>query len=68
MTTPLRDKTSSKPLAVDPDEAAAMLSLSRDSFDRYVRPELRLVYVGRRRLVPIAELQRYLDEHAVRVP
>jgi excisionase family DNA binding protein len=44
------------------EEAAASLSLSRDSFERYVMPELRLVRVGRRLLVPRRELERWIDQ------
>ena len=53
-------------LALPPAEAAAMLSMSRDSFDRYVRDELRLVRVGRKVLVPISELTRWLELNAAR--
>jgi hypothetical protein len=41
-----------------------MLSMSRDSFDRYVRDELRLVRVGRKVLVPVRELERWLERNA----
>jgi excisionase family DNA binding protein len=44
------------------EEAAASLSLSRDSFERHVMPELRLVRVGRRLLVPRRELERWIDQ------
>lgn len=54
----------SSPLAVPPDEAAAALSMSRDSFDRYVRDEVRLVRVGRKVLVPVRELERWLEKNA----
>jgi len=40
--------------------------VSVDSFERHVQPSLRLVRLGRMRLVPIGELQRWLDEHAQR--
>jgi excisionase family DNA binding protein len=46
------------------DEAAASLGLSRDGFDRYVRDELRLLRVGRRVLVPVAELKGYIDRNS----
>lgn len=51
-------------LALTPDEAAVALSISRDTFDRYVRDELRLVRVGRKVLVPVRELERWLDNAA----
>jgi excisionase family DNA binding protein len=49
-------------LALSVEEAAASLSLSRDSFERHVMPELRLVRVGRRLLVPRRELERWIDQ------
>jgi hypothetical protein len=48
--------------ALHPDEAAARISTSRDLFDQHVRLELRLIYRGRKVLVPIRELERWLDE------
>ena len=51
-------------LARSPVEAAEALGMSRDSFDRYVCDEIRLVRVGQRVVVPVAELERYLNRHA----
>jgi excisionase family DNA binding protein len=50
-----------------PGEAAEALGISVDSFDRYVRHELRIVRRGRLRLVSAAELERWLDENAALV-
>lgn len=47
-------------LALSPDEAAASLGVSRDYFDEHVRPELRVVRRGRRVLVSVNELERWL--------
>jgi excisionase family DNA binding protein len=58
--------TTVPPLALSPDEAAEALSVSRDFFDEHVMPELRVVRLGRRRLVPVAELHRWLDRSAAR--
>ena len=55
---------SSVRLSLSLDEAAGTLGVSRDSFERYVLPELRIVRVGRRVLVPLKELERYLSLHA----
>jgi hypothetical protein len=33
-------------------------------FDQEIAPELRLIRRGRKRLVPVAELQRWADENA----
>jgi len=51
-------------LALSPDEAASSLSMSRDSFDRYVKPELRLVRRGRLVLIPVSELERWIERSA----
>jgi excisionase family DNA binding protein len=51
-------------LAFAPNEAAEALGVSRDFFDEHIAPELRIVRRGRRRLVPIGELERWLSEHA----
>jgi excisionase family DNA binding protein len=53
-------------LAVSPDEAAAVLGVSRDYFDEHVIGELRVVRRGRRILVALAELERWLDRAAAR--
>ena len=53
-------------LALSPEEAAHALGVSRDYFDLHVVPELRIVRRGRRRLVPIKELERWLDDSASR--
>jgi hypothetical protein len=52
-------------LALLPDEAAASISVSRDYFDKRIRPTLRVVRgPGRRVIVPVAELERWLRENA----
>jgi hypothetical protein len=51
-------------IAMSKQEAAIALGVSIDFFDEHVVPDLRMVRVGRRRLVPIAELERWLDDHA----
>jgi excisionase family DNA binding protein len=51
-------------LALTPDEAARALSMSRDSFDRHVRHELRLVRRGRLVLIPVRELERWVERSA----
>jgi hypothetical protein len=53
-------------LAVSSSEAAASIGVSLDFFDEHVRPELRVVWRGRRVLVPIRELERWLDREASR--
>ena len=53
-------------LALSPDEAAALLGVSRDYFDEHVINELRVVRRGRRILVALSELERWLDRSATR--
>lgn len=51
------------PLLVSVDEAARLLGISRDTFDRRVMDEIKLVTIGRRLLVPVDELRAYIDAH-----
>lgn len=44
-----------------------MLGVSRSFFFQHILPELRVVRLGRRRLVSVRELERWLDESASRV-
>jgi excisionase family DNA binding protein len=51
-------------LALTLEEAAATIGVSRDSFDRHIKSELRLVRRGRLVLVPVTELERWLERSA----
>jgi len=51
-------------LALSPGEAAEALGCSRDYFDHHIGPELRWVRRGRRKLVAVTELSRWLEESA----
>ena len=53
-------------LALSPGESATALGCSRTFFDENVLPELRFVRRGRRILVPVAELQKWLEHNASR--
>lgn len=53
-------------LALSPDEAAAVLGVSRDYFDEHVIDDLRVVRRGRRILIALAELERWLDRASTR--
>ena len=46
------------------DEASASLGVSRDHFERHIMYNLRIVYSGRRRLVPLKELERWAEREA----
>jgi excisionase family DNA binding protein len=58
------DTTAVPRIAMSKQEAASALGVSIDFFDEHIVPDLRMVRVGRRRLVPIAELEQWLDTHA----
>jgi excisionase family DNA binding protein len=53
-------------LALSPDEAAALLGVSRDYLDEHVIQELRTVRRGRRILIALAEIEQWLDHAATR--
>src|SRR2546427_5305284 len=53
-------------LALSPDEAASVLGVSRDYLDEHVIGELRIVRRGRRILIALTELERWLDRSAAR--
>jgi excisionase family DNA binding protein len=54
-------------LALTPEEAAESIGVSRAFFYEHVLRELRVVRVGRRRIVPVAALEEYLGREARRV-
>jgi excisionase family DNA binding protein len=49
-------------LALTKAEAAEALGVSVDFLEEHVLPELRIVRRGRRRLIALRELQRWLDD------
>ena len=53
-------------LVLNQQEAAEALGVSADFFQQHLRHEIRCVRRGRRRLYPVSELQRWLDESASR--
>ena len=54
-------------LALSVEEACAALGVSWDFWNEHVASEIRIVRRGRRKLVSVQELQRWLDEHGERV-
>ena len=50
--------------ALSPTEVAASLGIGLDHFNHYVRPHVRLIRSGRRVLVPVSELERWLADQA----
>ncbi len=53
-------------LALSKAEAADALGVSVDFLETHVLGELRVVYRGRRRLIPVVELERWLAAEACR--
>lgn len=53
-------------LALSPSEAATSLGVSRDYFDEHVGPELRWIRRGRRKFVPVRDLEQWIERSAVR--
>ena len=45
-------------------EAAASLGVSLNHFERRIQPELKVVVCGQLVLVPVAELERWVQRHA----
>lgn len=50
--------------ALTPSEAAASVGVGVDFFDANIAPELRTIRRGRKRLIPVAELERWASETA----
>ncbi len=51
-------------LALSKSEAADALGVSVDFLEEHVMPELRIVRRGRRRLIPVRVLEKWLEENA----
>ncbi|HTX32254.1 MAG TPA: hypothetical protein VMD09_12805 [Solirubrobacteraceae bacterium] len=45
-------------------EACESLGVSWDTWSEYIAPEVRIVRLGRRQLVPVTELERWLARRA----
>jgi hypothetical protein len=54
-------------LAYRPGEAPAVLGVSEDFFNQHIAPKLRWVRRGRIKIVPAAELERWLAANAASV-
>lgn len=62
---PARDRVPR--LAYTPSEAAAAIGVGRTTFYEEVLPELRVIRIGRLRLVPVRELENWTERRAARV-
>lgn len=51
-------------LALSVEESCQALGVSWDFWREHVEPDLRIVRAGRRKIVAVTELQRWLDQHA----
>ena len=56
--------TPARRLAITRAEAARALGVSINSFERHVQPELKIVRRGKLRLIPVREIERWLEENA----
>ena len=54
-------------VALTVPESAAALGVGVDFFNENIRPELKVIRRGSKRLVPVSELQRWAEENAERV-
>jgi hypothetical protein len=53
-------------LAVNQEVAAALLSCSVDHLQRHILPKLKVVQAGARMLIPVRELEDYLNRESAR--
>jgi len=51
-------------IALTPSEAAASIGVGPDFFNEHVAPELKIVRRGRKRLVPVQELEQWIARNA----
>ncbi|HEY4916554.1 MAG TPA: hypothetical protein VIH92_06575 [Solirubrobacteraceae bacterium] len=51
-------------LALSVEQACEALGVSWDTWRTHIEPDMRLVRLGRRKLIPVSELQAWLDRHA----
>lgn len=63
-TAPTDQKKGAPILALGVEQACDALGVSWDTWRAYIEPDVRIVRIGRRKLVPVSELQAWLDRHA----
>jgi hypothetical protein len=54
-------------LALSIEESCESIGVGWDLWNEHIAPEIKTVRVGRRKLVPVSELQRWLDQNAHRL-
>jgi excisionase family DNA binding protein len=57
-------KRSAPALALSVEQACEALGVSWDTWRAHIEPDVPLVRLGRRKLIPVSELQAWLDRHA----
>jgi excisionase family DNA binding protein len=57
-------KQSAPTLALSVEQACEALGVSWDTWRAHIEPDVRLVRLGRRKLIPVSELHAWLDRHA----
>ena len=60
-------KRSAPALALSVEQACDALGVSWDTWKEHIAPDVRIVRIGRRKLIAVSELQRWLDDHGERV-
>lgn len=58
------DRPSPPRLGLTVEEAAKAVGMSESSFKRHVQPELRIVRRGSLRIIPIREIEKWLEGNA----
>lgn len=58
------DRPSPPRLGLTVEEAAKAVGMSESSFKRHVQPELRIVRRGSLRIIPVPEIERWLESNA----
>jgi excisionase family DNA binding protein len=56
-------KPATPALALSVEQACAALGVSWDFWREHVEADIRIVRIGRRKLIAVSELQRWLDEN-----
>jgi hypothetical protein len=54
-------------VALSVKEACASLGVSWDFWHEHIEHDVRMVRLGRRKLVPVAELERWSNDNAARI-
>jgi hypothetical protein len=60
----MSDRPSPPRLGLTVEEAARAVGMSESSFKRHVQPELRIVRRGSLRIIPVPEIEKWLEGNA----